>query len=344
MNKKFSTLMAAALLAGSFSVVAQNAHDGKGEITYRSQFVKSASLDQGLFGVNKIESDKWYQLVVNADSDMQANKQTMVLTQERDYATGRLYLAVKPIQDATLTHSLWKIVYNPQAVNGNTWQFINKETGMPLTFNHTDALTLTEDACKDLKGDDYTTAATAEPVRYLRNVSGLNLDDRAYQQTGVMGLNPSINRGCISNWAWMSNRENSSSYYDSKLLYSYYHAGTDSIMALAMVKMDKNTLGVPSSMTLEDENQYYVKTVKASQADFNEADLFDGDQKGNALVHIMPVVAGAKVLNADEINSMIDADESFLNFKNASTTHVPGYTRENDYVRADDDNYDTGGT
>ena len=111
MNKKFSTLMAAALLAGSFSVVAQNAHDGKGEITYRSQFVKSASLDQGLFGVNKIESDKWYQLVVNADSDMQANKQTMVLTQERDYATGRLYLAVKPIQDATLTHSLWKIVY-----------------------------------------------------------------------------------------------------------------------------------------------------------------------------------------------------------------------------------------
>ena len=340
MNKKFSTLMAAALLAGSFSVVAQNAHDGKGEITYRSQFVKSASLDQGLFGVNKIESDKWYQLVVNADSDMKANKQTMVLTQERDYATGRLYLAVKPIQDATLTHSLWKIVYNPQAVNGNTWQFINKETGMPLTFNHTDALTLTEDACENLKENDYTAAATAEPVRYLKNVPGLNLDDRAYQQTGVMGLNPSINRGCISNWAWMSNRENSSNYYDSKLLYSYYHAGTDSIMALAMVKMDKNTLGVHASMNLEDENQYYVKTVKASQADFNEADLHDGDQKGNALVHIMPVVAGAKVLNADEINSMIDADESFLNFTNASTTRVPGYTRENDYVRADDANYD----
>ena len=195
--------MAAALLAGSFSVVAQNAHNDNGEITYRSQFVKSASLDQGLFGVNKIESDKWYQLVVNANSDMKANKQTMVLTQERDYATGRLYLAVKPIQDATLTHSLWKIVYNPQAVNGNTWQFINKETGMPLTFNHTDALTLTEGACKNLKDNAYTTAATAEPVRYLNNVSGLNLDDRAYQQTGVMGLNPSVNRGCISNWAWM---------------------------------------------------------------------------------------------------------------------------------------------
>ena len=211
---------------------------------------------------------------------------------------------------------------------------------MPLTFNHTDALTLTEDACKNLKDNAYTTAATAEHVRYLNNVPGLNLDDRAYQQTGVMGLNPSINRGCISNWAWMSNSENSSNYYDSKLLYSYYHADADSIMALAMVKMDKNTLGVHASMNLEDENQYYVKTVKASQADFNEADLFDGDQKGNALVHIMPVVAGAKVLNADEINSMIDADESFLNFTNASTTRVPGYTRENDYVRAGDANYD----
>ena len=340
MNKKFSTLMAAALLAGSFSVVAQNAHNDNGEITYRSQFVKSASLDQGLFGVNKIESDKWYQLVVNAKSDMKANKQTMVLTQERDYATGRLYLAVKPIQDATLTHSLWKIVYNPQAVNGNTWQFINKETGMPLTFNHTDALTLTEEACENLQTNTYSTAATTEPVRYLNNVADLNLNDRDYQQTGVMGLNPSINRGCISNWAWMSNRENSSNYYDSKLLYSYYHAGTDSIMALAMVKMDKTTLGVPASMNLEDENQYYVKTVKASQADFNEVDLYDGTQKGNALVHIMPVVAGAKVLNADEINSMIDADESFLNFTNASTTRVPGYTRENDYVRAGDANYD----
>ena len=340
MNKKFSTLMAAALLAGSFSVVAQNAHNDNGEITYRSQFVKSASLDQGLFGVNKIESDKWYQLVVNANSDMKANKQTMVLTQERDYATGRLYLAVKPIQDATLTHSLWKIVPNPQDVGGKTWQFINKETGMPLTFNHTDALTLTEDAWANLKDNAYTTAATNnEPVRYLKNVSDLNLDDRAYQQTGVMGLNPSVNRGCISNWAWMENRENSSIYYDSKLLYSYYHAGTDSIMALAMVKMNKATLGVPTSMNLEDENQYYVKTVKASESDFNEVDLND-DQKGYALVHIMPVVAGAKVLDADEINSMIDADESFLNFTNASTTRVPGYTRENDYVRAGDANYD----
>ncbi len=324
MNKKFSTLMAAALLAGSFSVVAQNAHDGKGEVTYRSQFVKSASLDQGLFGVNNIESDKWYQLVVNNDDPkMKANKATMVLTQERDYATGRLYLAVKPIQDATLTHSLWKIVYNPQAVNGNTWQFINKETGMPLTFNHTDALTLTADQCRNLA--TLTTAApgTGVNVRYMEETNFPV--SRENQETGVADLTPSINRGCISNWAWNHNRENTFDYYDrSKLLYSYYHAGTDSIMALAMVKMDDQYAN------RYDPNQYYVKTVKASQADFAEPDLFN-DKKGNALVHIMPVVAGAKVLTADELNSMIDADDSFLKFTKQTDAKYPGYKRENDY-------------
>ena len=324
MNKKFSTLMAAALLAGSFSVVAQNAHDGKGEVTYRSQFVKSASLDQGLFGVNNIESDKWYQLVVNNDDPkMKANKATMVLTQERDYATGRLYLAVKPIQDATLTHSLWKIVYNPQAVNGNTWQFINKETGMPLTFNHTDALTLTADQCRNLA--TLTTAApgTGVNVRYMEETNFPV--SRENQETGVADLTPSINRGCISNWAWNHNRENTFDYYDrSKLLYSYYHAGTDSIMALAMVKMDDQ------NANRYDPNQYYVKTVKASQADFGEPDLYN-DKKGNALVHIMPVVAGAKVLTADELNSMIDADDSFLKFTKQTDAKYPGYKRENDY-------------
>ena len=337
MNKKFSTLMAAALLAGSFSVVAQNAHPNdptglaNGEITYRSQFVKSASLDQGLFGVNKIESDKWYQLVVNADSDMKANKETMVLTQERDYATGRLYLAVKPIQDATLTHSLWKIVYNPQAVNGNTWQFINKETGMPLTFNHTDALTLTADECSNLL-KTYTKKADGNvPVNYL-DPSYFDEDhvNRKSQETGVADLTPTINRGCISNWGWNHNRENTLDYYNSKLLYSYYHAGTDSIMALAMVKMGDE------KSNRYDPNQYYVKTIKASQADFAEPDLFN-DKKGNALVHIMPVVAGAKVLTADEINSMIDADGSFLNFLNKETSRKnPKYDRDNDYVKDTD--------
>ena len=311
--------MAAALLAGSFSVVAQNAHDGKGEVTYRSQFVKSASLDQGLFGVNKIESGKYYQLVVNANSDMKANKQTMVLTQERDYATGRLYLAVKPIQDATLTHSLWKIVYNPQAVNGNTWQFINKETGMPLTFNHTDALTLTAEQCQDMEDITKAAAGVGVKVRYL-DAEKISVS-RANQETGVADLTPTINRGCISNWGWNHNRENTLDYYDSKLLYSYYHAGTDSIMALAMVKMDND------KANHYDPNQYYVKTIKASQSDFAEPDLFD-DQKGNALVHIMPVVAGAKVLTADEINSMIDADGSFLSFAKHEDK-APKYIKEN---------------
>lgn len=50
MNKKFSTLVAGILLAGSFPILAQNAHLENGEVTYRSQFVKSASLDRGSSG------------------------------------------------------------------------------------------------------------------------------------------------------------------------------------------------------------------------------------------------------------------------------------------------------
>ena len=121
MNKKFSTLMALALLAGSFPVAAQYAHNGKGEIPYRSQFVKSASLDAGIFGVKNMEEGKWYQLAVNMDGNDNnaAWKQTYVLTQERDYSTGELYLAVKPIQDATLSHSLWQIKRVGQDVNGS---------------------------------------------------------------------------------------------------------------------------------------------------------------------------------------------------------------------------------
>ena len=42
MNKKFSTLMAGALLATSMGVTAQNDHTGFGEIPYRSELVKSA--------------------------------------------------------------------------------------------------------------------------------------------------------------------------------------------------------------------------------------------------------------------------------------------------------------
>ena len=308
MNKKFSTLMAAALLAGSFPVVAQNAHNGNGEIPYRSQFVKSASLDQGIFGVKNIESDKWYQLTVNMGDEAAANSVTYVLTQERDYSTGRLYLAVKPIQDATLSHSLWKIERTGQDVNGGYYQFTNKETGYTLTLDHTDAQVLTADQLRTLD----TNANTAEfQAGMLRNLSNTAFD-----------LNPTVVRGCATQWSWNSYTEQTTDRFKHKLLYTHFHAGNkaaaqDSIMALAMVKLP--------SATAYDHDQLYVRTIKASAKDFQDADLFN-NERNFSLLHIRPVVAGAKVLTAAEVNSVLDG-KGTLDFTAQSTT--PGYKREN---------------
>ena len=106
MNKKFSTLAVSLLLTSAFSVNAQVQGNGYGtnhtatpsgpvggETAYRTQLTLSDAFDK--FGdnegnvdeynkwtVNKIESEKWYQLQVGTDDE--------VLVQLRDYTTGEL--------------------------------------------------------------------------------------------------------------------------------------------------------------------------------------------------------------------------------------------------------------
>ena len=320
MNKKFSTLMAAALLAGSFPVAAQYAHEKTdGEIPYRSQFVKSASLDAGIFGVKNMEEGKWYQLAVNMDgNDTDAAwKQTYVLTQERDYSTGELYLAVKPIQDATLSHSLWQIKRVGQDVNGSYYTFTNKETGYTLTFDHTDAMTLTAEELKNLDGANTTLTNGDKRLRYLSGAFA----DRANNKK-----DPTVLRGCATNWGWNTYKEQTIDSFDSKLLYTHFHksgnnvTSQDSVMALAMVKL-------PNDVRY-DKNQIYVKTIKAAAKDFQDAHLYD-DQRNLSLVHVRPVVAGAKVLDAEEVNSVLDS-KSYAEFTTQkSTSPYPWYDREN---------------
>ena len=316
MNKKFSTLMALALLAGSFPVAAQYAHETTdGEIPYRSLFVKSASLDAGIFGVKNMEEGKWYQLAVNMDgNDTDAAwKQTYVLTQERDYSTGELYLAVKPIQDATLSHSLWQIRREGNH-NGSYYTFTNKETGYTLTFDHTDAIKLTADQLRNLDNNANTTLTNGdERLRYLNN-------------TVFEDQNPTVLRGCATNWSWNTYKEQTTDSFDSKLLYTHFHksgnnvTSQDSVMALAMVKLPNNVR--------YDKNQIYVKTIKAAAKDFEDADLYD-DQRNLSLVHVRPVVAGAKVLDAEEVNSVLDS-KSYAEFtKQSTSSQYPWYNREN---------------
>ena len=338
MNKNFSTLMALALLAGSLPVAAQNAHPNglmgaNGEIPYRSQFVKSASLDEGFYKVNNIESDKWYQLVVNMpNSDdtrckAKAGEITYVLTQERDYSTGKLYLAVKPIQDAVLTHSLWKIERIAQDVNVSYYTFTNKETGYTLTFDHTDALKLDADGVASLDADALGDTNAPMHGRVYTPGDLIKYLDPSNFEKDRTDYYPSILRGCATNWSWYSYSEQTNQELESKLLYTSFHSANaqDSIMALAMVKVNPTNMGTTIAQNY-DNNQYYVRTIKASAKDFLDAHLYD-DLRSKALVHVRPVVAGAKVLNAEEVNSMIDADGSFLNFTNNSSVN-PGYKRD----------------
>ena len=158
MNKKFSTFLAFSLLAGAVS--AQAPQDA-----YRTFGTKSAdtgnnpAIVSGGYGsytlatggtwtnnVYSIEADKWYQLEVSGGEQggpqMAAPSNSRVLIQERDYETGKVYLRVVPkgrgeLGATPLNASLWKIVYNPaDGQSGGYYTFYNKETNLPLTFDH----------------------------------------------------------------------------------------------------------------------------------------------------------------------------------------------------------------
>lgn len=167
---------------------------------------------------------------------------------------------------------------------------------------------MTADQLRNLDNNVNTTEFQAGMLRYLSNEK--------------FDLDPTVVRGCATQWSWNSYKEQTTDRFKHKLLYTHFHAGNkaaaqDSIMALAMVKL-------PSAAAY-DHDQLYVRTIKASAKDFQDADLFD-NERNLSLLHIRPVVAGAKVLTAAEVNSVLDG-KGTLDFTAQSTT--PGYKREN---------------
>lgn len=137
MNKKVLTLSAALLLAGSLTAVAQTVNND-GEITYRSRVVKGATLDDAISDVTTINPDYYYQLEVGDTED--TNAENLVLSADRDYATGKVYLTVKSKTDAVLSHTLWQIKVTDTSANGRVYTYVNKETGYELAYDHTKAL------------------------------------------------------------------------------------------------------------------------------------------------------------------------------------------------------------
>ena len=215
MNKKVLTLCAGFLLAGSLTAVAQYCPTN-GEVPYRTHMVNAAALDKGFQDVKEINENLWYQLRVDQkDASEGQTDDVKVLTVERDYSTGKLYLTTRKIEDAALTHSLWKIKKNPVEVNGRRFCFVNKETDFALTFDHFNALQVAEDGT-------------------IKDANTVNADWDF--------LNDGLMDGC-NKWWDLYTTDESKNPFDYSRVYSYFHNG-DSIMYLAQA----SKLNLPSAI------------------------------------------------------------------------------------------------
>ena len=182
MNKKFSTLAASALLACAFSTNA---------VEFRAPLTRAGFVSPTDPGITKIIGDKWYQL---------QTEDGKFLVQHRDLITGEvLTTLVDPNeQEVALLPSLWRIQYvKTDGQGGGKYTFVNKETNLPLSYDHVQAI----DAKNDLNNVTPTAAA-------------MNVE------------------GCNTTWEWYLFDEQASPF-DFQAPYSYFHTEkTDSVMAL----------------------------------------------------------------------------------------------------------------
>ena len=322
MNKKFSTLMALALLAGSFPVAAQFCPTPQGEIDYHSRMVKAGSLDAVFKNVDAINQEYYYQLQVDPTTLglPSTGVSTYVLSAERDYSTGKIYLTAQPVTNATLTHTLWKITVTDRAVHGRVYKYKNLETGYELAFDHTNALQRVDKKYVIPTKIDKDN----ETDKYKKNAANYGW---TYEYKGLTD-------GCIDNWVWYtSDEDGSKKMREFKQVFAYFHNTTDSVIALQAVKNTDGWVDYAarpitglSEKTLDGTSKgFAIVAVKDSK--LKAADFLQGMEN---VLKIKPVEAGAKVLTADEVNTMIDADGSWLNFKTKTNSHISQYANWDD--------------
>ena len=325
--------MALALLAGSLPVAAQYCPQN-GEVPYRTREVKAATLDRVFRDVYKINPNYYYQLQVNPSSlgikseddktgsFIEKSQFQYVLTVERDYSTGKLYLTAQKVTDATLTHSLWQIETTGREANSRVFKFVNKETGFELSFDHYNAL--------QRVNNKYYIPSLAQKnagaSQYTDNKANFGW---TYEKDGLLD-------GCNFNWAWYTTDDNGNTAFPYKALFSYYHANQDSVMYLKAVKSADLTANnniakeTYAALNVDGNSRRQLELGLSENGLTGDANYKEGfaivaakDSKSNAqnylakatdALQIRPVVAGAKVLDADEINRMVDADASLLKF------------------------------
>ena len=285
MNKKFSTLMAIALVAGSVS--AQNWGDtGNSTLqgAYRTFETKSVANNPAINmatgnamstgaawskNVNAIDASLWYQLEVEDNTTDYAD----VLIQERDYETGKVYLRVVSKEEAPLNASLWQIKYSkPDGVSGGYFTYINKETGLALTLDHSavpaDNKTITE-----------LRAGTAE-------------------------------------WSWYTVNETNSTPFGFEKIYSYLHDQRyNQVMYLAYaVDNDASEIGTTvdglKTKLVSDGFKFAASTGKFVKAKVvKTADAGDKLQNLTDVLTFKPVLATPFFMTAKQFNTRMDADD-----------------------------------
>lgn len=136
MNKKFSTL----LLCLSFIGLAFSASAHEGGHEYRPWVVNAGpTFSQGARDarINHIDENQWYQLRTTV-RNRHGRDSYGYLMQGRDEYTGEVYLYVAAEGDVNLLRSLWRIDYTKEdGVGGGKFSWINKETNLPISFDHT---------------------------------------------------------------------------------------------------------------------------------------------------------------------------------------------------------------
>ena len=207
MNKKFSTLLVGALLTSSVGAFATSTIRTVGHnIDLRPNETMSVAPTKT---ITKFEN-KLYQL-----SDGNGN----VLVQERDLTTGVLTMKLVAATDAPINASLWTIKAIEDARSGYIFNYVNKETNMPLSI----------DVAKTLKAT--AVQATAD----------------------LASANASVVEGCLENWAWYTTDDNGITPFLVSKVYSYFTADSIAVLqkkadgTIVTVKYSKAVAGTNAS-------------------------------------------------------------------------------------------------
>lgn len=196
MNKRFSTLMAAVLVAGS---MAANAEGFDRPYEFRAMDVRTGITQYGAT-INHIEADKWYQLRTSSSqydqgyiSRDECSCGYGLLVHYRDLETDKVYLRVEDETSAPLVNSLWRIEYaKNDGVGGGKYRFINKETNVALMFDQTFA----------------------------------NTTEKTFQNSSLMV------DGCVNEWEWYNNNSQISDFSE-QAPYAYF-ANQDPVMIMRL--------------------------------------------------------------------------------------------------------------